>query len=48
MRDVAGHKVETAVEARQGFLDRPVLIIVTVSTLLAIVVLGGLWYGLAT
>ena len=45
MRDVAGHKVETAVEARAGFLDRPVLVVLCVSLALAIVVLGALWFG---
>ena len=32
----------TGVEARQGFLDRPVLVVLVVSTCLALVVLGGL------
>ena len=27
MRDVQGYKIETAVEARAGFLDRPVLVV---------------------
>ena len=42
MRDVAGHKVETAVEARAGFLDRPVLVVLCVSLALGAVVLGAL------
>jgi hypothetical protein len=46
MRDVAGHKVETAVEARAGFLDRPVLVVLCVSLALGAVVLGALWLGL--
>lgn len=41
-----GEVVETAREARQGYLDRPVLVVLTVSTLLAMVVLG-LMLGLA-
>ena len=32
--------VETPVEARQGFLDRPVLVVLVVSCLLAAVFLG--------
>jgi hypothetical protein len=31
-----GHIVETAVEARAGFLDRPTLIVLIVSTILTI------------
>ena len=42
-----GEVVETAREARQGYLDRPVLVVLAVSTLLAIVILGLMW-GLAT
>lgn len=38
-----GQVIETAVEARQGFLDRPVLVVLTISTLLAVAVLAGLW-----
>jgi len=45
MRDEAGRKVETSVEARAGFLDRPVLIVLCVSLALAVVVLGALWFG---
>ena len=43
----SGEVVETATEARQGFLDRPVLVVLVVSTVLAFVVLGVLW-GVAT
>ena len=46
MRDATGHKVETAVEARAGFLDRPVLVVLCVSTVLAAIVMGGIWLGL--
>ncbi len=35
----------TSVEARQGFLDRPVLSILIVSTTLVCVLLGLLWLG---
>jgi hypothetical protein len=34
MRTENGHTVETAVEARAGFLDRPVLVVLVVSTAL--------------
>lgn len=34
MRKEGGHVVETAVEARAGFLDRPVLVVLMVSTAL--------------
>ena len=45
MRDERGRKVETSVEARAGFLDRPVLIVLCVSLALGLVVLGALWLG---
>ncbi|MGE0751570.1 MAG: hypothetical protein AB7K64_13420 [Variibacter sp.] len=38
-----GKIVESSVEARQGFMDRPVLAILAVSTFLAVVVLAILW-----
>jgi len=41
----ARRQVETPVEARAGFLDRPVLVVLCVSLALAIVVLGALWFG---
>ncbi len=47
MKDAGGHEVETAVEARAGFLDRPVLVVLCVSTAVAVVVLGLLWLGFA-
>jgi hypothetical protein len=34
-------KVETAVEARQGFLDRPVLIVLAISLGLTLLCLGA-------
>ena len=36
MRKENGHTVETAVEARAGFLDRPVLAVLVVSVALVI------------
>jgi hypothetical protein len=41
----ARRPVETPVEARAGFLDRPVLVVLCVSLALGIVVLGALWFG---
>jgi hypothetical protein len=38
-----GEVVETAREARQGYLGRPVLVVLVVSTGLALLVLGALW-----
>ena len=51
-RRASGEVVETAREARQGYLDRPVLLVLVVSTALAVVVLGilyfsGIWFGRA-
>ena len=45
MQDVMGRKIETAVEARAGFLDRPVLVVLVASTTLVAVlfVLVGLF-----
>ena len=45
MREESGHKVETSVEARAGFLDRPVLVVLCVSLTLGVIVLGALWLG---
>ena len=44
-RRPGGGVVETAREARQGYLDRPVLLVLVVSTALAVVVLGILWFS---
>jgi hypothetical protein len=41
----AGRQVETATEARAGFLDRPVLVVLCVSLALAVVILGAVWLG---
>ena len=45
MREEIGRTVETSVEARAGFLDRPVLIVLGVSLALALVAFGALWLG---
>ena len=45
MHDVMGRKVETAVEARAGFLDRPVLVVLGVSVSLIVLAFGLLWLG---
>jgi len=36
MHKEGGHIVETPVEARAGFLDRPVLVVLVVSTVLVV------------
>ena len=46
MRTEAGHIVETPVEARAGFLDRPTLVVLIVSTSLMIGVFAALYIGL--
>jgi hypothetical protein len=43
MRREGHHIVETAVEARAGFLDRPVLVVLIVSTALVSTLLGVLY-----
>jgi len=48
MRDEKGRKVETSVEARAGFLDRPVLVVLCVSLALGVIVLSALWLGFFT
>ena len=45
MRHEQGHTVETAVEARAGFRDRPVLAVLCISLALGIIILGALWLG---
>jgi hypothetical protein len=45
MHEEAGRKVETSVEARAGFLDRPVLVVLGVSLALIVVAFGALWLG---
>lgn len=39
----SGQVVETATEARQGYLDRPVFLVLTISTVLAAALLFMLW-----
>ena len=45
MRTEDGHIVETAVEARAGFLDRPVLAVLVVGTAVVIVGLALTYLG---
>jgi hypothetical protein len=45
MRTENGHTVETAVEARAGFLDRPVLVVLVVSTALIVVAFALVYLG---
>ena len=43
--DKEGRTVETAVEARAGFLDRPVLVVLVVSCVLAVCFLALTYFG---
>ena len=45
MQKEAGRTVETPVEARAGFLDRPVLVVLAISTLLLIVLFFAVYLG---
>jgi hypothetical protein len=45
MQNESGHTVETAVEARAGFLDRPTLIVLTVSTCLVVGLFAMIFIG---
>ena len=45
MRTENGHTVETAVEARAGFLDRPVLVVLVVSTAVIVVAFAMTYLG---
>jgi hypothetical protein len=45
MRKEDGHIVETAVEARAGFLDRPVLLVLLASTALVIGLFAVAYFG---
>ena len=40
MHKEGDHVVETAVEARAGFLDRPVAVVLVVSTILVVALFG--------
>ena len=46
MRMENGHVVETAVEARGGFLDRPVLVVLVASTVVVIVAFLVVYLGI--
>ena len=48
MRTENGHIVETAVEARAGFLDRPVLTVLVVSTVVVVVAFALTYLGVVT
>jgi len=39
--------VETAVAARAGFLGRPMLVVLCVSTIVAALALGAIWIGMS-
>jgi hypothetical protein len=45
MHKEAGHIVGTAVEARAGFLDRPTMIVLIVSTSLTIALFAAIYIG---
>jgi len=45
MHKEQGHTVENAVEARAGFRDRPVLVILTLSILLVCVLFALIYMG---
>jgi hypothetical protein len=45
MHKESGHIVETAVEARAGFLDRPILVVLIVSTSLIIGLFAMIYIG---
>ena len=47
MHKQAGHQIESAVEARAGFLDRPVLLILCVSTIAAALGMGAVWMSMS-
>ena len=46
MQKEAGHIVETPVEARAGYLDHPVLVVLCVSTIVAALAMGLVWLGM--
>jgi hypothetical protein len=45
MHKEQGHTIETPVEARAGFLDRPVLVVLAVSVLLICLLFGAVYLG---
>ncbi len=42
-KETDGQVVETAREARGGYLDRPILVVLAISTGLALVAMAALW-----
>ena len=40
-----GHIIETAVEARAGFLDRPVAVVLMVSTICVVIGFAAIYLG---
>lgn len=47
MHKEAGHLVESSVEARGGYLDHPVLVVLCVSTIVAALAMSVVWLGVA-
>jgi hypothetical protein len=45
MHKEEGRTVETPVESRQGFLDRPVLAVLVVSVALVLILYGFIYFG---
>jgi hypothetical protein len=45
MHKEQGHTVETPVEARAGFLDRPVLVVLAASVFLVCLLFGAVYLG---
>jgi len=45
MHKEEGRTVENPVEARQGFLDRPVLVVLAVSVTLVLILYGFIYFG---
>jgi hypothetical protein len=45
MHEEKGRTVESPVEARQGFLDRPVLVVLAISISLIVLAYGLIYFG---
>jgi hypothetical protein len=45
MHEEKGRTVESPVEARQGFLDRPVLVVLVGSLALVLILYGFIYFG---
>ncbi len=45
MHKEQGRTVESPVEARQGFLDRPVLVVLAISLVLVVILYGFIFAG---